>query len=125
MEHFMPASRTIPIRLTEEKWDYYSDRARQEQIGLSTLLRRRLEQGDDVATRIETLGHRLDEIAASSRSQPEIKHQPHPASSSGNLDDGMLLETLLLLRAVVSPEKLGMVQAEVNRQGLPVWGPGK
>ena len=43
------------------------------------------------------------------------------ASTPAAITPGMVLESLLLLRALAQPQRAEMVQTEVRRLGLQVW----
>lgn len=108
----------IPIRLTDEKWAYYSEQAQAAGIGLSTYLKRRLERGDQVAEQLAELrrviAEGFGELREGSDSAPRL-------DSSAGQNPGLLIEAILLLRSVVGQDKLGVVHGELKRQGLPIW----
>jgi hypothetical protein len=108
----------IPIRLSDEKWAYYSEQAQAEGIGLSTYLKRRLEHGDRVAEQLAELRRMLAEaLADRDRDRPAERSQ----AGSAVADSAVSIEMLLLLRSVVPQDKLGVAHGELRRQGLAVW----
>lgn len=88
----------ITIRLPAGKRFLYEREATHKGQTLGVYLRELLERG-------ETSPHNLPENAA-----------PSPSH-----DQGVLLEILLLLRCLASPEKMLLVQKELNRLKIPVW----
>ena len=85
----------VTIRLSAEKHSLYEIEAAHRRQSLSTYLRERLEQGE------------------------AIPHQSIRPSSSH--EQGVLLEILLLLRSISSPEKMNIVRSELKRLNIPVW----
>ena len=104
----------VAIRLSDEKWRFYSEQAQAEGIGLSTYLKRRLERGDQIIEQIAALRRELE----SPRSEPAEQNGPTAAAP---VPDGMMIEILLLLRSVVGEAKINLVHGELRRQQLPIW----
>ena len=94
----MNLTEPVTIRLSTEKRFLYESEAASQNQSLRTYLRERLEQS-------ESLSH-----------QPSIS--PSPSSSH---DQGILLEILLILRYIVSPEKLNLVRRDLKRLNIPTW----
>ena len=59
------------------------------------------------------------------------KSEAYSPNLSGNLptlsshDQGVLLEILLILRYIASPEKLNLVRGDLKRLNIPTWQGGK
>jgi hypothetical protein len=111
----------IQLRLSEEKKAQYEDEAASRGMGLVPYLRQRLEQGDAIAEQLAE----LRTLIADGFDRLESARTGAPATGSGAIDPGMMIEMLLLLRAVVGEGKLGVVHGELRRQGLPVWTGGR
>ncbi|CAB3802737.1 hypothetical protein LMG28614_05685 [Paraburkholderia ultramafica] len=109
----------ISVRLSEEKWQLYSDLAQAQGVGLSTYLKRRLEQGDQLAEQLASL-RRVIEASLIPRDEPAAPSGPGAPATSPR-QDGILLELLLLMRSAVGEAKMGVVHGELRRQNLPVW----
>jgi len=97
----------ISIRLSPEKRLLYEAEAMRRKLNLSAYLREWLEKN-------EVLSH------GSQNLQDSLKSNSLPSSS----EEGILLEILLLLRTLTSPEKRNMVQSELKRLNIPVWKGG-
>ncbi len=94
----MPLTDVVTIRLPPGKRFLYEKEAAHQGQSLSVYLRERLEQ-------TESLSH-----------QPSAT--PTPPSSH---DQEILLEILLILRYLVSPEKLNLVRRDLKRLNIPAW----
>lgn len=112
----------VRIRLKPSSKERYEAEAAAHNKDLGTYLRERLESQDEVLDQLATIRYDLaelaDEVHRASRTvqeNPRKKAQPHQHQA-----DGMMVEILLLLRAL-SPGKTTMVQKEVERAGLTVW----
>ena len=107
-------SRPIKLRLSPEQLFIYESEAAYLNKSLNSYLRDRLEKADDVLIELQQLRHLLEHLPASS-----------PASSveanAVQRDQGTLLEILLLLRLLAGPEKMLMVQKELQRLKIPFW----
>ena len=91
----MPLTDVISVRLPAGKRFLYEKEAAHQGQSLGTYLRERLEQDKPV---------------------PHQNIQP-----SSSRDQGVLLEILLLLRSISSPEKMNIVQKELKRLNISVW----
>lgn len=91
----------VTIRLSAEKRSLYEIEAAHRKQSLGTYLRERLEQS-------EVLSHQ-----PSGNTTPPSSHE-----------QGVLLEILLLLRYIASPEKLNLVRGELKRLNIPTWKGG-
>lgn len=111
----------IPIRLSDEKWAYYSEQAQAAGIGLSTYLKRRLEQGDQVAEQLAELRRIVAEGFGELREQGDSGSAVAGSGGLAPAEAGMMTEMLILLRSVVGGDKLQVAHGELRRQGLPVW----
>ena len=94
----MPLTDVVTVRLPAGKRFLYEKEAAHQGQNLGVYLRERLEQS-------ESLSH-----------QPSTS--PTPPSSH---DQGILVEILLLLRYLSSPEKMNIVQRDLERLNIPVW----
>jgi hypothetical protein len=88
----------VSIRLPAGKRFLYEKEAAHQGQSLGVYLRERLEQSESLSQ------------------QPSAS--PTPPSSH---EQGVLLEVLLLLRYLSSPEKMLIVQRELERLNIPVW----
>ncbi|MBL8586011.1 MAG: mobilization protein [Bradyrhizobiaceae bacterium] len=117
----MALSDPINLRLSIDRKRQYEDDAARRGMPLTTYLRRRLEDGDQVSEQLAELRR----LILDAQSGP-TSHEDSPAGEaapdpSGVPSTAMLVEVLLLLRSVVDADKLRMVHGELRRQGLPVW----
>ena len=94
----MPLTDVVTVRLPAGKRFLYEKEAAHQGQSLGVYLRERLEQSGS------------------------LSHQPStsPTPSSPH-DQGILLEILLLLRYLSSPEKMNIVQRDLERLNIPVW----
>jgi hypothetical protein len=124
----MKLSDSIKVRLREGQALVYAAEAESRGIGLAAFIRDRLDQTDRVADELASIraamidmGETIDEL----RDQERVSAAPATAQASDGAGamDAVKLETLLLLRAIAGPQDLGMVMAEVERQGFTPWKP--
>lgn len=80
-------------------------------VPLATLLRRRLEEQDEIAVELAALRRAVE------RSFPERAELLEEPSSP----PGALLEALILLRGLAGLQKTTIAQKEVERRGLETW----
>lgn len=95
----------INIRLSPEKRFLYEKEAAYRGQSLGVYLRERLEKSESSSEELQKIYDLLKKIS----------------SSSSSHDQGILLEILLLLRYLVSPEKLNLVRRDLKRLNIPVW----
>ena len=105
-------STQVHLRLSNDVWARYSREAESQGVALGTYLRNRLEQPDQFLE---------GELAALRQSIEHAAIASAPASVTSTLPPGALLEMLLLLRSLVSPQKAAVAQKEVERRGLETW----
>ena len=104
----------VSFRLSRDAWERYSDEAQALGVALGTYLRNRLEHVDRFLA---------SELAL--RAGPaQATAAPAPAGPAP-LPPSVLLELLLVVRQLASPEKVGIAQGELRRLGLDVWSSGK
>lgn len=84
----------ITLRISKEERLLYEAEAAYRKQSLSAYLRERLGRG---------------EIPSGNVTQPSSH------------DQGVLLEILLLLRYIATPEKLNLVRRELKRLNIPLW----
>jgi predicted DNA-binding protein len=131
-------STIVNIRLSDQSHKRYSALATDAGLGLSTYLRKRLEEGDDVARQLAELRLAIAALrhGDGETSTPQIEEkldrmiallqggqQPANPAVAAAMDPAMLLECLLLLRFVSSPENRAKAHGELARHGLKFWTP--
>jgi len=123
----MPLGRPIQIRLNVEKQILYEHAADRERKPLGVYLRQRLEGEDALRAEIEALRHELGgEIAAARRDIAGVRNGRQDeargeVNGERTVDNALLIELLLLLRANTAPDRMAMIHAELQRLGLSVW----
>lgn len=124
----MKLSDSIKVRLREGQALVYAAEAESRGIGLAAFIRDKLDQTDRVADELASIraamidmGETIDEL----RDREPSNAKPEAAQAKGSAGgmDAVKIETLLLLRAIAGPKDLGMVMAEVERQGFTPWKP--
>ena len=122
----MALSDSIKVRLREGQALVYAAQAEQRGVGIAAFIRDRLDQTDRVEEELASIraamidmGETLDELrdrladtgnSASAQVQPELA-----------IPNAAQIETLMLLRAIASPEKMRMIRAELDRQRIEPW----
>jgi hypothetical protein len=101
----MALTNPINIRLSAEKRFLYETEAAHRGQSLGVYLRERLEKSESSSQDLQNIYGLLKNLT----------------SSSSSHDQGILLEILLLLRYIVSPEKLNLVRRDLKRLNIPVW----
>ena len=101
----MVLTKPINIRLSAEKRFLYETEAAYRGQSLGVYLRERLEKSEPSFQELQKIYDILKNIT----------------SSSSSNDQGILLETLLLLRYLSSPEKMLIVQKELSRLNISIW----
>jgi hypothetical protein len=110
-------AKVIPIRFSDEEHARYEAMAAEafpKPLPLSTYLKRRLAAGDDMADAITMLGRAIDDLGHHDVGQRHADISPADTSK-------VLLEILLLLRAVANPQHVRSVQGELQRLGIGAW----
>lgn len=111
------ASVAIHLRLSRRTWERYASEATALAKPLATYLRERLEREDELVAELASIRRAVENLAAA----------PAHASSTyerGEFPSGMLLEVLLLCRAMAQHQRMETVQAELRRLGVDMWQPG-
>lgn len=126
----MPLGDPINIRLNIEKQAIFEDEAARQGKKLATYLRERLESDDAARVELEALRHELGAGLAAIRHAIEDNRKrgaaaPAGTAAPGQIDTGLLLEMVLLLRTIGGPEKMKVAQSELKRQGFNSWTPHK
>lgn len=101
----MALTNPINIRLSPEKRFLYETEAARQGQSLGVYLRERLEQSEASSHELQKIHDLLKNLT----------------SSSSSHDQGILLEILLILRYIASPEKLNLVRRDLKRLNIPVW----
>lgn len=109
----------VQLRLSPDQRMIYEDEAAQQGKALATYLRERLEAQDNEKTRSAALRAELANGMAELRGIVERGGSSTPGDYAG--DQSILLELLILMRAVAGPDRIKMAHAELRRQGLSVW----
>ena len=122
----MALSESIKVRLREGQALVYAAQAEQRGVGIAAFIRDRLDQIDRVEEELASIraamidmGETLDELRdrlADSGNSASAQVQPEPP-----IPNAVQIETLMLLRAIASPEKTRMIRAELDRQGIEPW----
>ncbi len=101
----MALTNPINIRLSAEKRFLYETEAAHRGQSLGVYLRERLEKSESSSHELQKIHDLLKNLT----------------SSSSSHDQGILLEILLILRYLVSPEKLNLARRDLKRLNIPVW----
>jgi hypothetical protein len=101
----MALTNPINIRLSAEKRFLYETEAAHRGQSLGVYLRERLEKSESSSHELQKIHDLLKNLT----------------SSSSSHDQGILLEILLILRYLVSPEKLNFVRRDLKRLNIPTW----
>jgi hypothetical protein len=103
---------SVSLRLSKDVWSRFSAESQARAVSLASLLRSYLERQDELLGRELRDLHRCLEQATASSAE---------AGCDESTKRAVLLEIVFLLRCVAGPERVRMVQAEVERRGLDVW----
>ncbi|WP_199097661.1 hypothetical protein [Dyella sp. ASV21] len=110
-------AKIVPIRFSDEAYARYEAMAAQafpEPLPVSTYLKKRLAAGDNTAEAMMMLRQTVEDLAD--------REAPPPSLDASQADTSkMLLEVLLLLRAVADPGRVRAVQSELQRIGVDIW----
>ena len=101
----MTLTNLITIRISNEEHLLYEAEAAYRKQSLSSYLRERLKKSEPSPHELENINDLLKNLT----------------SSSSSHDQGILLEILLILRYIASPEKLNLVRKDLKRLNVPVW----
>lgn len=122
----MALENLVRVRLSDSQAAIYGAEAEARGVKISTYLRERLEQADarndelgGIRAALIEMGEALDEVR-----EQRAGTTPAPSAqvdSAGSSPNAVQIETLMLLRTIASPQKLQMVHAELERQGLTHW----
>lgn len=109
----------VQLRLSPDQRMIYEDEAARQGKPLATYLRERLEAQDDKKDRSAALRAELANGMAELRGIVERGGSSTPGDKTG--DSSILLELLILMRAIAGPDRIKMTHAELRRQGISVW----
>ena len=122
----MKLAEAIKVRLREGQAAIYAAEAESRGVGISTYIRERLEEADSrreelagIRGALIDLGDTVDELRnqrADTGDNANSQVQIEPA-----IPNAVQIETLMLLRAIASPEKMRVVHGELDRQGIDAW----
>jgi len=101
------ATVAVGIRFEREVWARHSAAAQARGIPLGTYLRQLLDEHEQVAIALGELRASLER-----RVGDKEENSGPPASQAA------ILEMLIILRQLAGPQRAGVAQAEVERQGL-------
>jgi len=101
----MALTNLTDICLSAEKRFLYETEAAHRGQSLGFYLRERLEKSESSSHELQNIHDLLKNLT--------------PSSSSH--DQGILLEILLILRYIASPEKLNLVRGDLKRLNIPTW----
>lgn len=105
------ASVAIHLRLSRTAWERYANEAAAASKSLSTYLRERLDREDELVAELASIRRAVENLASSAAAQ-----------GTGSTSS-VLLEVLLLCRAMAQHQRTETAQAELRRLGLSVWQP--
>lgn len=122
----MRLAEAIKVRLTEGQAARYAAEADSRGVAISTYIRERLEAADNrseelagIRDALVELGDTVDELRAQGGGNRQIEaSQDAPSTAESS---AVQIETLMLLRAIASPEKRQIVWGELDRQGIEKW----
>lgn len=117
----MALSEPVNLRLGIDQKRQYEDDAVRRGMPLTTYLRRRLEQGDQVSEQLAELRRLIVDAQSGPASHEDSRAGEAASDPSAVPSTAMLVEVLLLLRSAVGEDKLRLVHGELRRQGLAVW----
>lgn len=122
----MALENLVRVRLSDSQAAIYAAEAEARGVKISTYLRDRLEEADarreelgGIRAALIDLGDTVDEMReewAGARPATTAQVDAGPA-----IPTAVQIETLLLLRSIANPQKLTMVRAELERQGITPW----
>ncbi len=112
----------------------YAGLAKDAGVGLSTYLKRRLEDGEVLARQLADLRLAIADLRIGGASEADGKLDRiialleagaigAPSDPARRSLDAVALETLLILRNVAQPMNVSAAQAEVKRNGVELWYP--
>lgn len=110
-------AKVLPIRFSDEEYARYETMAAEafpHPLPVSTYLKQRLAAGDTMADAITMLGRAIDDLGRRDTDRSQADAAPADAPK-------MLLEILLLLRAVANPQHVRLVHGELQRLGVGAW----
>jgi hypothetical protein len=116
----------VRVRLNESQMLIYTAEAEARGIPISTYLRDRMASADimreelaGIRAALLELGDTLDELRDQCANAGDKAGAQVQAETA--IPNAVQIETLMLLRAIASPEKLRMIRAELDRQGIESW----
>ncbi len=107
------ATTSVGVRLSSEAWARYSAEAQAREMPLAAYLRLRVEKWDQLEAELTALRRAIERIGTGGAGTK--------SSRGTELQPGVIVEVLLLLRTLAGPQRAGIAQKEVERRGLEVW----
>ncbi len=124
----MALGEPVKVRLSLEKQLHYEEEASRQGKPLSVYIRERLEAGDRLRDELSALRNNVeDSIGALRQDLATLWHSlrdkegANPVGGVGAGDREFLIELLLMVRSIASPDRLTMVHAELRRLGFEPW----
>lgn len=106
----------VKMRLGREQHAIYEAEAAARGLPLTTWLRQRLDAADQLHAQLDALECELAALRAAV-GRLENRCERSPAAEDGKAS-ALLVEVLLLMRALATPQHVQMIQAELRRIGL-------
>lgn len=115
----MALGEAIKLRLNQDKRYQYEEEAAARGLSLPAYLRMRLEEGDRINENLAAL--RIMMLDGFSNIESRLKKEQKSQQPEDDIDYGMMIEAIFLLRKIASPMDLNMIHKELKRQGIKIW----